>query len=436
MPFFTDRAASWKTASVSGLLIGMVLLGALLRFVWPADMEYKGDERYSFDRSQNVGVSEPWPWTGMNNSADVPHPGMSVWVFWILAKLVAARDPVTLNLACMSLNVLALVLLACFIARFVPLDEREPWWWGLALLCVNPMAVLFHRKIWPPSVLPLLAVGLTALWWRRPNRVAAFAFGLLAACAAQIHPGAFFFSAGLALWTIVFDRSKFCWRWALGGGFTGSIPAWPWACHLLFVAERSASAKAHWSKLLEMKFWVYWLTEPFGLNLQYSLGADFGEFLRSPWIGMQPTYLVAVLHVALVLAAVTVGYRYVGRAWRTGSWGLDRSATGLVIGGVGVGYGLLLTLTGLPVYRHYLIIAAPFACVALARVVLSCWTTAKARRFLGGLCLVQTGVSALFLMFVHGTDRPIRGDYGAPYRVQTRDSELAGQHASQVHLVE
>src|SRR4051812_14302314 len=147
----------FRTAAAVGLILALAA-GIALRLVWPADMEFKNDEFYTFERTQHVGVSEPWPWTGMSNSADVPHPGMSVWAFVALARLTGAHDPVALNAACMAVNAAALLLLALFIRRVVPPTEREIWWWALALVAVNPMAVLFHRKIWPPSMLPAVSV--------------------------------------------------------------------------------------------------------------------------------------------------------------------------------------------------------------------------------------------------------------------------------------
>ena len=88
-----------------------------------------------------------------------------------------------------------------------------------------------------------------------------------------------------------------------------------------------------------------------------------------------------------------------------------------------------MTITGLPVYRHYLIIAAPVACVALARVAFVGFNTGNARRLLGGLWVAQAGVTVMFLMFVHGIDRPIRGDYGTPYRVQVKINNITAEIA-------
>jgi hypothetical protein len=411
------RVAAPRRWAACGVVLALVA-GVALRLVWPADMEYKADEIYSFDRTQRVGVDESWPWVGMNNSADVPHPGMSVWIFLALAKLSAAASPVELNVACMALNALALCLFAFFIRSAVPAAERELWWWGCALLCVNPLAVLFERKIWPPSALPIVGVCLLAAWWHRSRPSWALAFGLLAAAAAQIHPGAAFFAAGLAIWALVFDRGSLRWGWSLAGAALGSLTAWPWVHHLLFVAERSAAGPARWWRIFEFKFWIYWFTQPFGFSLHYSLGDDFPAFLRGPVIGGRDSYLVAGLHIALGLVMAVVLTRWLLRARRQGLGDLTRTPTGLAIGAVGVGYGVLLTITGLPVYRHYLIVAAPVMCVAFARVTWLAFDPPQARKVFGGLCLAQACLTWLFLSFVHRADGPIRGDYGTPYRAQ------------------
>jgi hypothetical protein len=404
----------WQIVGISCALI----LGVGLRLVWPGDMEYKADEIYSFERTQRVGVSEPFPWTGMSNSADVPHPGMSVWVFIGLAKLVGAHDPVQLNMACMALNVFALGLLAVFIARVIPSEERESWWWALALACVNPLAVLFHRKIWPPSVMPPITVALLAAWWYRDRKLGAFAFGFLAIIAAQIHPGAFFFTAGMGLWALLYDRAGVRWLSGLAGGCLGSIPAWPWLYHLLFIAERSASAKAKWWHLVVPKFWYYWITEPFGFDLEYSLGHNLGDFLRWPIVGGHPTYFVAVLQAVLATTMIAIVGRWLWRVARERGWNINRGPSAFTLAAVVGGYGLLLTITGLPVYRHYMIITFPLMFVWVAQCAFAEWRPAKARAWLGTTCVAQALISVLFLAYIHAQEAPIRGDYGAPLRLQ------------------
>jgi hypothetical protein len=408
-------ADSHRTAATLGIVL-VLTLGAVLRLIWPSDMEYKADEIYSFEKSVAAGVTEPWPWTGMNNSADVPHPGASVWVFIGLTRLTGAASPEELNFACMTLNVVALAALAVFIVSTVPPNAQEPWWWGLAILAVNPMAVLFHRKIWPPSVMPLFAVALLWAWWYRRRPAGSAAFGLIAIIAAQIHPGTFFFVAGIVLWTALLDAGSFWYRWLAAGFGVGSVPALPWIYHLLFLAPGSVASKARWWRPFEFRFWNYAFTEPIGLGLQYALGEDFTRFLSYPSVAGQPTFLVGGLHAVLVLAAAVFAIRFATAGWRR--WGLDRSPTGLIVGAVVVAYGLLLTIGGLPVYRHYLIIAAPVLSTGLARAVMLCWPAVTARRMLVGLVATQAAVSALFLSYIHLADRPVRGDYGSPLRVQ------------------
>ena len=49
-----------------------LVVGLILRVLFFRDMEYKGDERWTFERTQAVGVSEPFPWVGMQTSASSP----------------------------------------------------------------------------------------------------------------------------------------------------------------------------------------------------------------------------------------------------------------------------------------------------------------------------------------------------------------------------
>jgi hypothetical protein len=79
-----------------GWMIGLaaaVRLGAVLRLVWVTDMEYKGDEAWTFDRTQHVGQTEPFAWVGMRSSLRFHSPGMKPWRFLLLRTLFAAKDP-------------------------------------------------------------------------------------------------------------------------------------------------------------------------------------------------------------------------------------------------------------------------------------------------------------------------------------------------------
>ena len=152
------------------IALGVALVaGATLRFTWNADMEFKGDESWMYQRAVHVGRGEPWPELGMPSGVGLRNPGFSVWLFVGLSHLTGATTPLQLERGVVALNVAALVLLAFFIWRCVPEDEREIWMWAAALAAVNPLGLLLQRKIRAQSTLPLFCVlFLWGWWWPRP----------------------------------------------------------------------------------------------------------------------------------------------------------------------------------------------------------------------------------------------------------------------------
>ena len=84
----------------------------------------------------------------------------------------------------------------------IPRGRREPWLWALALWAVNPLAVVYERKIWPPSVLPIFFVAMLCGWWYRRHWLGSFLFALVATIAGQIHPTAAFLAVAILAWTL------------------------------------------------------------------------------------------------------------------------------------------------------------------------------------------------------------------------------------------
>src|SRR5581483_9683983 len=99
-----------KTENMKWLVLLSLLIGAVLRLSFPGDIEYKEDEKYMFDASQAIGVTEPWPELGMVSGGQVKNPGMSVWVFVGLARIFHATNPIELARAVQCMNILALVV--------------------------------------------------------------------------------------------------------------------------------------------------------------------------------------------------------------------------------------------------------------------------------------------------------------------------------------
>jgi hypothetical protein len=420
----------------------MLLLGAGLRLVWVEDIEYKQDEAWTFERTQRAGLTEPWPALGMPTSVGIPNPGMSIWVFLGLGKLFAVRQPTDLARAVQVVNIVALLLMLGFVLWLVPPQEREPWLWAVALLSVNPLAVLFQRKIWPPSVLLIFTVPLLAGWWRRQQRWGAFSWGLCGVVLGQIHLSGFFFTAGFALWALLFDRRQVRWLAWLAGCGLGAAFLVSWALNL--GAGEFAGASQAWWRVLEGKFWIRWVTEPWGITLNYSLVGDFGDFLASPRWGGRPTWLLGCLHGALLIALLVALMRSAVRCWRNSirgihDWSGRASATSFTQNAALLGFGVLLTLSGLKVQHHYTTIAMPLMFVWLARLFVAQSPSPEYSReekplrwgrfCLAAVCVAQFIISAAFLGYIHQHHGPIRGDYGLPYRAQ-QDLAASASRAS------
>ncbi|HXX67845.1 MAG TPA: hypothetical protein VEK07_11715 [Polyangiaceae bacterium] len=419
----------WPTArSLLPVFVGgAIVVGALLRFGWLSDMEYKGDERWSFDRSQRVGSAEPWPALGMPSSVGLCNPGLSVWVFVVLARIFGAHHPVALDRAVVACDVSAFVLLFAFVVRGMPSHEGEPWLWGLALAAVNPIAVLLERKIWAQSVLPIFCAAFLIGWLRRDRWWGALSWGVVGALLGQIHMGGFFFAAGFVVWELCAgrfrtDRRKST-RWVpwLAGTTLGVVPFVPWLGYALRAHHRAAMFA--WSEIESLRFYRLWLSDTFGLGLDYSLGGQYLDFLRYPIFGSGDTYPALYLQGLSFSVGVYVAASAGGRLWACrGRWRqapsvLRTASEAAFTGGAAlVGYGLLLTATGLYVWRHYLIVTFPLewttlACVALASV-------RRPRRWLAALWTAQLALSLTFLGYIHEHHGAVQGDYGRAFQWQ------------------
>lgn len=424
------RLQSARPAGIPAIVLVFVSLaivaGIALRLSYPNDIEFKADERWSFDEAQAVLAGGPWRLLGMPMSVGGLNPGMSLWVLIGLAWISGAVVPPELARAVQALNCIALVALPLFAWRWVPERDREGWFWAAALWAVNPVAVILERKIWPPSVLPLFIVAMIAAWWQRRTLIGALLFGFLAILLAQIHLSVAFLAAAMALWALADDRSSLRWGPLLFGALLGALPALPW---LLDWMQHSGSGGAgHW-RLPILLFWARWFMQPFGFGADYTLGAvHFREFLAGPAIGGMPTYLVALLHATLAALALML-YARGGLALRargvpgTRDVLLGTDATGLLVRAALIGYGVVLTvltIAGAGSHRHYLIIVAPLMALWVARLA-SLGDGGALRRpgrlALGGLCVAGALVSLALLHYIHVT-QVIRGEYGATWAAQ------------------
>jgi hypothetical protein len=410
-----------------------ISIGATLRLMWGQDIEYKYDESFMFQRATSPGNREAFPVVGMASGAGVVNPGLSVWIFIALARLFRVQTPPELARAVQLTNVtaLAFAMLCAFV--LISRKERREWVWAIALACVNPFAVLFDRKIWAQSLLPLFCTIALIGWFKRGTRGGAFMWGITGAWLGQIHMSGFFFSASMLIWTVLSswtrrddaERVSVRWRSWAAGSLAGTLTLLPWFAHLL--AHGAAPRHQDYvAVLLHNMFGLWYLilfvTGGLGLGMTYALGAsEFATFLTYPVIAGEPTYLVALAHAVLFVfgvwlllrGAMSVGARHFD--WRETLLGVEARTQQLLMAGL-LGTGILLVAAGFPIHRHYLIVTFPLQWLWVTRQLRS--TTRHWNRVLTVVWLSELVISSSFLFYVHVHGGAITGDYGVAFSRQ------------------
>ena len=396
------------------------LVGIALRLTWNEDMEFKGDEHFMFDRSQRIGQDEPWPDLGMPSGVGLRNPGMSIWVFVVLARAFRATTPLGLDRAVVLVNCLAVAFAVWLAARIVPSEgkQREAWLWAAALAAVSPIALLLERKIWAQSVLPTLSVAFLLGWWRRDRWWGAALWGLVGAIVGQIHMSGFFFAAGFVLWEILLGvrtRRRTKWIAWVGASIVGAIPLWPWVKYVLSGQEHGPPWS--WETVSTLRFFRHWVSDALGLGLDYSLGDQFWDFLRWPQWGQAKDLYPAlyVQGIGFAVGVLVLAYA-VARGWRDALAFRRWSPTAFTIGAGLLGYGLLITGASVLVWKHYLIVTFPLEWLTVAYLALR--YVPRPRGALFALWAAQLFLSFTFLTYIHENGGAVRGDYGRAYSHQ------------------
>jgi hypothetical protein len=242
-----------------------------------------------------------------------------------------------------------------------------------------------------------------------------------------IYPAAMFLAIGFAVWAWLWDRAAVRWRYWLLGSMIGAAALVPWVVYV--VRESSAGHVTSRSSLEAFRglYFLRWLAQPFGLEIRPYLGRDFPDLLRHPLLAGRPTYILALAYAALLGIAGLVLVRAIRwlrqqDRWRS-RWHGDGSATSLTVGAALWGFGIIFTLTLLPIRHYYMVLTFPFVFVWFARLVLSSQiaTLQTGRAVLLLLCVTHLSITMGHLGYIHEhRDRPIGGEYGVPYSAQVK----------------
>ena len=146
------------SAALLSLLI--VLLAALVRFVYPGVVEFKHDEATLSLLALDWLDGGAFPLTGMPSSVGVPNAPASVYV--IALPFALGADALAATLFVAGLNVLGVGLLWFIAYRYL---GTAPALVAGLVYALNPWAILYSRKIWAqdfhtPFLLLALLLGL------------------------------------------------------------------------------------------------------------------------------------------------------------------------------------------------------------------------------------------------------------------------------------
>jgi hypothetical protein len=417
-----DASAAQRRLWAIGL-IAAIAVGTVFRLVWLRDIEFKGDEAGAVRLVQAFWASHHLPATGIPSSTGLPNPGLNLWVLIAISAALPNIGPLEMTRAIQVANVVAILLLAWFAVKGVPRAEREPWLWSVALVSVNPLAVIFSRKLWAQELFPLFTLPMLVGWTYRGRRWGAFLWGFAGALLGQVHLTGFLFAAPFTAVTLLLaPRSVRWWAWLLGSA-AGAIPLIPW---LIDVATHTHPVSSAAIQNPAIPF-GHWVNYALGIDLSKTLGPDFTEFVAFPRIGGIPTYgiallLAAILVVAGLLLLTLLRRRRIRATADMRSRPFQSDISKLLLAGC-VGYCGLLAVMLHPAYLHYLIVAFSLPSLSLAWLALAsdggnAASLSVSRLLLTAMVVLQAVLALAFLCFIHQTQF-IRGDYGTTYGSQT-----------------
>lgn len=426
----SGREAAGREAGVSmpGALSSpwsWVVIGAVLRVLWPGDFLFRQDEAEHFAYAIDVAAGGGWPVHAWPSSAGVPNGPTFLWFLAAVARVTG--DPRWATFAVAMTNVAALALSVPLFRRL--LRGRGEAATAVALYATSPVAIWYSRKLWDPCVLAILAVP--ALWLtlralERPGRRSVALVPVVLAVAALAHQSAAFFAVVLVAILLGGVRRSALLPLTIGLAAAGAIVTPYLRFVLLHAAEFAPGGRSAWP---DIDVVTNLLLDVSGHNILQAAGREAGRMLLWPvpplWLLVQ---LLAIPFYAYVFAGFAEAARPTGgrvAATDAGAAGAadagaaprpTRGARWLLLG-VGLGLPALFLVLRVNGVAHYFLTALPvlFALVVLGGRRVARFSPRVRRWILPLPWLLVVNVASWTGFQTYQAHRQGSDSYGLPY---------------------
>lgn len=416
-------------------LLGIGVLAGWLRLRDLDLVEFKLDEAIAVDRAQRV-LAGDFPAVGLRSSIGAYNPALFVY---LIAIPLAVRDDPLAATAFVGVLAIGAVILTYFVLRprfgaFVALGAA-------ALFATAPWAVLYGRKLWGQSVLPVVAVLL--LWsmfavLERPRSRAVVFIPVLLCLAFQLNFSALALAVPVTL-LLLYRVREVHWRAFVVGVGVAALLLAPWLSRQVTAGFADVSALVSGgtgeAESLPEPGPADAVRESIRLtgigDWEYVAADSIGLFATDAGLAWKTGRGASVVATALLVVGLITSALCIGRGARTSRrwpWlDLDPGAASralLLVWLAGVWFAYATPATD-RLFPHYLIVTFPVTFVvqvlALADLVAVARKSAGRAAMVGAISVLVV-LSAAFVAFTLSFQRFLddvgatAGDYGVVYR--------------------
>lgn len=401
------------------IYLTLFLLGIILRLSYLSDMEWKYDQAWMYYHASDLTNTFPWSIVGMKSGGGIVNPAFGLWIFGLMSFF--GKTPVELVTIVSLLNIFSLLILIYFVFKKLTGVEADRLKKTIVLVSVSPMAILFSRNIWAQDILSFFSTLFIISIYLRQSKWGMFFWGLTGALLGQIHMPGFFYALGVLFFFIIYDFRKgqrSHWVFWIIGSIIGALPLIPWLIHIInqpFVTstpDPNNSGIIEFKHIFKFRFYTYMMLESLGIHLKYSLGEHFWQFIKWP----SNSYFIGIIHLFLTYIGfyALIGFFKNIKNELKSNHSMDVIAAACWFGG-----GAALTILGLKMHPHYIIVAFPFSYYFFIRLV----EKFSERIQLISIC-AHFLVSAAFIFFIHDNNGAIGQEYGETYNSQIENGRF------------